>query len=103
MQDISCLIHPQNLTYAGSTVLVSNLPRVVVTHVNAIDLRGRAKRGQRCLAAIPHGHWQTTTFAGALRQHAMTAPMVLDKPMNGEAFVAYTRQATSMGSSAVTC
>lgn len=55
-------------------------------------LCGRAKRGQRCRAAIPHGHWQTTTFTGALRQHGMTAPMVLDGPMNGEAFIAYIRQ-----------
>ena len=55
-------------------------------------LRGRAKRGQRCRAAIPHGHWKTTTFTGALRLHAMTAPMVLDGPMNGDAFLAYVRQ-----------
>ena len=25
-------------------------------------LRGRSKRGQRCRAAVPHGHWKTTTF-----------------------------------------
>lgn len=30
-------------------------------------LRGRAPRGERCRAAIPHGHWKTTTFVGALR------------------------------------
>ena len=28
--------------------------------------RGRAPRGERCRAAIPHGHWKTTTFTGAL-------------------------------------
>jgi transposase len=56
-------------------------------------LRGRAKRGQRCRAPVPHGHWKTTTFVGALRLGGMTAPMVLDGPMNGPAFLAYVRQA----------
>lgn len=55
-------------------------------------LRGRAKRGERCRAAVPHGHWKTTTFTGALRLTGMTAPMVLDGPMNGVAFRAYVEQ-----------
>lgn len=55
-------------------------------------VRGRAPRGQRCVAAIPHGHWKTTTFTGALRLNGMTAPMVLDGPMNGAAFKAYVGQ-----------
>ena len=55
-------------------------------------LRGRAKRGQRCRASIPHGHWKTTTFTGALRLSGMTAPMVLDGPMNRAAFRAYVEQ-----------
>jgi transposase len=55
-------------------------------------LRGRAKRGQRCRAPIPHGHWKTTTFTGALRLQGLTAPMVLDGPMNGAAFRAYVEQ-----------
>lgn len=53
---------------------------------------GRSVRGARCIAAVPHGHWKTTTFTGALRQGAMTAPMVLDGPMNGPAFRAYVEQ-----------
>jgi transposase len=55
-------------------------------------LRGRAKRGQRCRAAIPHGHWKTTTFTAGLRLNGLAAPMVLDGPMNGEAFLAYIKQ-----------
>ena len=39
---------------------------------------GRAPRGQRLRAAIPHGHWMTTTFVGALRTTGMVAPMLLD-------------------------
>ncbi len=54
--------------------------------------RGRTKRGERCRAPVPHGHWQTTTFTGALRLRGMTAPMVLDGPMNGDAFLAYVEQ-----------
>jgi len=54
-------------------------------------LRGRALRGQRCRSPVPHGHWKTATFTGALRLSGMTAPMVLDGPMNAEAFRAYVR------------
>lgn len=56
-------------------------------------LRGRSLRGERCRAPVPHGHWKTTTFVGALRLHGMTAPMVLDGAMNGPAFLAYVEQA----------
>ena len=41
---------------------------------------------------MPHGHWKTTTFVGALRRTGMTAPMVLDGPMNGAWFLAYVQQ-----------
>ena len=56
-------------------------------------LYGRAPRGERCRAAVPHGHWKTTTFIAALRHDGIAAPMVLDGPMNGEAFLAYVEQA----------
>ena len=55
-------------------------------------LHGRAPRGRRLRAAIPHGHWKTTTFVGALRLSGMTAPMVLDGPMTGAWFLAYVQQ-----------
>ncbi len=55
-------------------------------------LRGRSKRGQRCRAAIPHGHWKTTTFTAGLRLNGLSAPMVLDGPMTGAAFRAYIEQ-----------
>ncbi len=53
---------------------------------------GRALRGERCRAAVPHGHWKTTTFVGALRLEGMTAPMILDGAMHGAAFLAYVEQ-----------
>lgn len=52
---------------------------------------GRAKIGQRCVAAIPHGHWKTTTFIAGLRHNALTAPMLLDGPMDGAAFLLYVQ------------
>src|SRR3984893_4630890 len=55
-------------------------------------LYGRSPYGQRCVAALPHGHWKTTTFVGALRATGMIAPMVLDGPMDGLAFEAYVTQ-----------
>ena len=55
-------------------------------------LYGRAPRGRRLLAKAPFGHWKTTTFVAALRRDGLTAPMVLDGPMTGEAFLAYVEQ-----------
>ncbi len=54
--------------------------------------RGRAPRGERLRALIPHGHWKTTTFVAGLRLSGMVAPMVLDGPINGQAFQAYVDQ-----------
>ncbi len=47
---------------------------------------GRARRGQRLVAAVPHGHWKTTTFVAALRCDRIDAPMVVDQAMNGVIF-----------------
>lgn len=55
-------------------------------------LRGRAPRGERLIGKIPHGHWKMTTFVAALRSNALTAPCVIDGPMNGNAFLAYVEQ-----------
>jgi transposase len=54
--------------------------------------RGRCLRGQRLVAKVPHGHWKTTTFVGALRAEGMTAPTVVDGAMNGAMFLAYVKQ-----------
>ncbi len=53
---------------------------------------GRARRGERCVAAVPHGHWNTTTFVAGLRADGVAAPMLLDGPMDGPAFRAYVEQ-----------
>jgi transposase len=62
------------------------------TSTNMARLRGRAPRGERLIGKVPHGHWKTTTFVAALRSSALTAPCVIDGPMNGNAFLAYVEQ-----------
>jgi transposase len=59
---------------------------------NMTRLHGRAPKGKRLLAAVPHGHWKTTTFIGALRCDGLTAPMVVDGAVNGDIFRAYVEQ-----------
>ncbi|WP_425278150.1 IS630 family transposase [Azotobacter salinestris] len=72
----------RKLIFVDETAAATNLAR----------LRGWAPRGERCLAAIPHGHWKTTTFTAGLRVDGLTAPLVLDGAMNGPAFLAYVGQ-----------
>jgi len=55
-------------------------------------LYGRAPVGQRCVAAVPHGHWQSSTFLAALRLDAITAPFLIEGALDGEVFTAYLQQ-----------
>jgi transposase len=55
-------------------------------------LRGWARKGERCRAAIPHGHWKTITFLGGITLKGFIAPMLLDGPMDGDAFLAWCEQ-----------
>jgi transposase len=50
---------------------------------------GRAPKGERLRAAVPHGHWKTTTFVAGLRSDGIVAPFVLDGPINRAAFETY--------------
>ena len=54
--------------------------------------RGRVRRGERLRAAIPHGHWKTTTFVAGLRLEGVVAPLVFDGPVNALVFEAYVEQ-----------
>ena len=80
--DLQPELDPERLVFIDETGASTKMAR----------LRGRAPRGERCRAPVPHGHWKTTTFVGGLRLGGMTAPMVLDGAMNGRAFVAYVEQ-----------
>jgi len=53
---------------------------------------GRCTVGERLLCKEPWGHWKTVTFTGALRLSGMTAPMIMDGPMDGDAFRVYVTQ-----------
>jgi len=55
-------------------------------------LSGRCARGERLVGRVPHGHWKTITFVGALRHNGMTAPFVVDGPMTGPTFLCYVEQ-----------
>lgn len=55
-------------------------------------LHGRAGRGERCLASVPHGHWNTSTFIAALRHDQIGSPLLIDGPMDGAMFLAYVEQ-----------
>ena len=46
----------------------------------------------RAYGRAPRGHRKTTTFIAALRQDAITAPCVIDGPINGEPFLADVEQ-----------
>lgn len=76
------LLDPVRLVFIDETGTSTNMAR----------LRGRSIRGQRLIAKIPHGHWKITTFVAGLRHDAMTAPFVIDKPMNGAIFRSYLEQ-----------
>ena len=59
---------------------------------NMIRRYGWGPKGERLVDATPHGHWLTTTFVCGLRSSGVIAPLVLDGPMTGEAFLAYAEQ-----------
>src|ERR1700675_3497526 len=75
-------LDPDRLVFIDETGASTNMAR----------LRGRAPRGDRLVGKVPHGHWKTTTFVAGLRANALTAPCVIDGPMNGNAFLAYVEQ-----------
>ena len=72
-------LDPATLVFIDETWALTNMARV----------RGRAPRGQRLRAAVPHGHWKTTTFVAGLRQDGIIAPFVLDGPINRHSFETY--------------
>src|SRR5260221_9642423 len=55
-------------------------------------LYGRAPQGKRLVDKVPHGPWKKTTFIYGLRYDGVTAPFVLDGPMDGLPFFAYVEQ-----------
>ena len=62
------------------------------TATNMTRLRGRPAEGGRLAGKTPHGHRKTTAFIAGLRNDRITAPLVIDGAMSGEAFIAYLQQ-----------
>ena len=59
---------------------------------NMTRLYGWGPTGQRVLESVPHGHWMTTTFVGALRSTGLFAPLVVNGAITGDIFHAYVKQ-----------
>src|SRR5690606_26871857 len=75
-------IDPARLVFIDETWAKTNMTR----------RHGRAPRGERLVAKVPHGRWRTLTFLAALRVDRIEAPCVLDGPITGESFLAYVEQ-----------
>jgi transposase len=60
---------------------------------NMARRHGRCRRGERLRVGLPHGHWKTTPFVGALTLRGFIAPFVIDGPINRLAFETYIGKA----------
>ena len=75
-------IDPQRLVFIDETWIKTNMA----------PLRGWGPKGERLRGFAPHGRWRTMTFLAALRCDRLTAPYVLDGPINGVFFRAWIEQ-----------
>jgi hypothetical protein len=75
-------LDPAHLVFIDETWATTNMTR----------RHGRAARGLRLLAPVPHGHWQVTTLVAGLRRSGITALCVFDGAINGERFRTYVEQ-----------
>jgi transposase len=62
------------------------------TRTNMAPLRGWAPRGNRLIGKVPDGRWRTMTFLAALRHDRITAPWLLEGPIDGESFATYVEK-----------
>ena len=69
-------LDPERLVFIDGTCASTNMAR----------RHGRCRRGERLRVGVPHGHWKTTTFVGALTTRGFIAPWVLDRPITRDAF-----------------
>ena len=72
-------LEPHRLIFLDETGATTKMTR----------LRGRCPKGRRLLAKAPFGHWKTQTFIAGLRCDALTAPFVIDAPMDRRIFETY--------------
>jgi hypothetical protein len=58
-------LDPSRLVFIDETAASTKMAR----------LYGRAPRGERCRAAVPYGHWKTTTVTAGPRLTGIAAPI----------------------------
>lgn len=85
-------LEPERLVFIDETWASTNMAR----------RRGRAPKGERLRAGIPHGHWKTTTFVAGLRLTGMVAPFVLDGRSTATPSRSMSRRSSSPSSSQAT-
>ena len=74
-------LDPESLVFLDETGLNTKMAR----------LYGWAPVAQRGRDKAPFGHWKTMTFIAGLRLSGMTAPWLLDRAMDGDAFRMYVQ------------
>ena len=72
-------LDPAKLVFIDETWAKTNMTRA----------RGRSPSGERLVAAVPHGHWKTTTLIAALGDAGVRCAMTLDGPVNRDGFEAF--------------
>ncbi len=75
-------LDPARLVFIDETWASTNMAR----------RHGRCMRGERLRISVPHGHWKTTTFIGALTLRGFIAPFVIDRSINRIAFETYVEK-----------
>lgn len=75
-------IDPQRVVFMDETWAKTNMTRRY----------GRSALGTRLVEKTPCGHWQTTTFLGALRAGGFVAPLTVEGAINGPLFRAWVEQ-----------
>lgn len=61
------------------------------TTTKMVRARGRCAKSERLKGRAPFGHWKTQTFIAGLRRGGLTAPFVVDQPMNRLIFETWGR------------
>ena len=75
-------IDPRRLIFIDETWAKTNMTR----------LRGRAPRGARLVAKVPHGHWQTTTVVAALDITGVRCAMQIEGAIDADSFESFVEQ-----------
>jgi transposase len=72
-------LEPERLVFIDETGTTTKMTRP----------RGRCLKGQRLRSKAPFGHWKTQTFVAGSRCDGLTAPFVVNQPMNRRIFETY--------------